>query len=248
MDARPLAGKVALVTGAGIRLGRAIALALGRAGADVAVHFHSSGEAARETAAALGGLGVRSTLVQADQADPGEVRRMFGEVDAALGGLDVLVNSAGILERRYLEDIDDAAWRRMIDIDLSGPFYACREAAPRFDRRGGGAIVNVVDVAVELPWPAHAHYCAAKAGLAGLTRQLAVELAPRNIRVNGVAPGAVLVPADYDEAKRARIVARVPMKREGSPEDVADTVVFLAAGPSYLTGQIVAVDGGRSLV
>lgn len=236
------------MTGAGIRLGRAIALALGRAGADVAVHFHASAAAAGETAAALRDLGVRTVLVQADQADPAQVRRMFAEVDAAFGGLDLLVNSAGILERLPLEAIDDGAWRRMIDVNLSGPFYACREAAPRFDRRGGGAIVNVVDVAVDLPWPAHAHYCASKAGLAGLTRQLAVELAPRNIRVNGVAPGAVLVPADYDEAKRARIVARVPMKREGSPDDVADTVVFLAAGPSYLTGQIVAVDGGRSLV
>ena len=172
---------------------------------------------------------------------------MFAELDGAFGGLDVLVNSAAILERKPIEAIDDAAWRRMLDVNLSGPFYACREAVPRLVARGGGAIVNVVDVAAEHPWPGHAHYCAAKAGLAGLTRQLAVELAPRGIRVNGVAPGAVLMPADYDEAKRARIVARVPMQREGSPEDVARTVLFLAAGPSYVTGQIVAVDGGRSL-
>lgn len=247
MNDRPLAGKLALVTGAGVRLGRAIALALGRAGADVAVHYHASLEEARETAAALRSLGVRAPLVHADQADPDDVRRMFAEVDGALGGLDVLVNSAGILERRPLEELDDAAWRRMLDVNLSGPFFACREAAPRLAARGGGAIVNIVDVAAEHPWPAHAHYCAAKAGLAGLTRQLAVELAPRNIRVNGVAPGAVLMPADYDPEKRARIVARVPMKREGTPEDVARTVVFLAGGPPYLTGQIVAVDGGRSI-
>ena len=247
MNDRPLAGKQALVTGAGVRLGRAIAVALGRAGADVAVHYHASLAGARETVAALEALGVRAPLVQADQADPDDVRRMFAAVDAAFGGLDVLVNSAGILERRPLEAIDDGAWRRMLDVNLSGPFYTCREAAPRLAARGGGAIVNVVDVAADHPWPAHAHYCAAKAGLAGLTRQLAVELAPRNIRVNGVAPGAVLMPEDYDAEKRARIVARVPMKREGDPEDVARTVVFLAGGPSYLTGQIVAVDGGRSL-
>lgn len=247
MNDRPLAGKLALVTGAGVRLGRAIALALGRAGADVAVHYHASLDGARETAAALRAMGVLAPLLHGDQADPDDVRRMFAELDAALGGLDVLVNSAAILERRPLEALDDAAWRRMLDVNLSGPFYACREAVPRLAARGGGSIVNLVDVAAEHPWPAHAHYVASKAGLAGLTRQLAVELAPKNIRVNGVAPGAVLMPESYDAEKRARIVARVPMKREGSPDDVARTVVFLAAGPPYLTGQIIAVDGGRSV-
>lgn len=239
----PLAGRRALVTGAGVRVGRAIALALGRAGADVAVHYRGSQAGAAETAAALTVMGRRAPLVQGDQAADGGPEQIVAQAAAALGGLDLLVLSAAGFERVASAELDRARFEAMLSANLTGPFLLARAAHPHL--RAGGAIVTVLDICgTSQVWPAYAHYTAAKAGLAAITKLLAVEWAP-HIRVNGVAPGFVLPPEGTTEAERAQRVKRIPLGREGSAEDVAGAVLYLAGAP-YVTGQILAVDGGRS--
>jgi NAD(P)-dependent dehydrogenase (short-subunit alcohol dehydrogenase family) len=239
-----LSGRRALVTGGAVRLGRAIALELGRAGADVAVHCHSHLDDARQVLAELVGAGVRSVVVQGDVSVASDISRIFSEVDRQLGPPDILINNAAIFEKRAFAEISEADLRRMLDVNLIGPFLCCQEAVRRMG--GIGDIVNVLDIGgTSLAWKGYAHYCSAKAGLAMLTRVLASELAP-GIRVNGVAPGAILFPESEDAQTRAQALARVPMGRPGAAEDVARTVRYLVGGPRYVTGQIIAVDGGRS--
>ncbi len=240
-----LPGRIALVTGAGVRLGRAIALELARGGADVLVHCHTSRREAEQVASEIASLGRRAMVVQGDLSRGDEVERVFREADA-FGPLDVLVLSAGFFERRAFEAIDEASLRRMLDVDYVGPFLCAQQAARRMRTLGHGDIVTLCDVGgTSLAWKGYVHYCSAKAALAMLTRVLAVELAPV-IRVNGVAPGAVSFPVHEDEATRARVLAKVPMGLEGEPDDVARTVRFLVEGPRYITGAIIPVDGGRS--
>lgn len=241
-----LLGRRALVTGGAVRLGRAIVLELARAGADVIIHCHSSRAAADGVLREVEALGRRGVIVQGDVSVSDDVRRVFAEGERALGTPDILVNSAGIFSKQPFEEIEEAALRRMLDVNLIGPFLCAQEAAKRMRAHGRGDIVNILDVGgATLAWKGYAHYCASKAGLTMLTRVLASELAP-TIRVNGIAPGAVMFPEHEDEATRKRVLARVPMGREGSAEDVAQTVRFLVGGPSYITGQIIAVDGGRT--
>lgn len=241
----PLRGKRALVTGAAVRVGRAIALSFARAGADVAVHYRGSGAAARETAGEIRALGVRAVLVQADQALPGEPERMVEEAARALGGLDVVALSAAGFEKVAAADLDRARFEAMLAANLTGPFLVARAAYPHL-RASRGAIVSVLDLCgTSQVWKGYAHYAAAKAGLAALTRLLALEWAPE-VRVNGVAPGTVLAPGDTTPEEHERLVRRIPLGREGSPDDVARAAVFLAGEP-FLTGQILAVDGGRSV-
>jgi NAD(P)-dependent dehydrogenase (short-subunit alcohol dehydrogenase family) len=241
-----LLGRRALVTGGAIRLGRAIVLELARAGADVVIHCHSSRVEADDVLREVQSLGRRGVIVQGDVSVGDDVRRIFSEAEAQLGPPDILVNSAGIFAKQPFEEIEEAALRRMLDVNLIGPFLCAQEAARRMRTIGHGDIVNILDIGgATLAWKGYAHYCAAKAGLTMLTRVLSSELAPV-VRVNGVAPGAVLFPENEDEATRKRVLARVPMGREGAAEDVARTVRFLVGGPSYITGQIVAVDGGRT--
>ncbi len=243
---RPIGGMRALVTGAGVRLGRAIALRLADGGASVAVHHHVSAAAAADTVASIRERGGSAFAVQADLADADAIGAMFAAVDAEFGGgLDLLVNNAGIFEKIPAEAIGPARWRRMFAVNVDAAFLCSIAARPRLLAAGGGSIVNVTDIAGERPWAGYAHYCASKAALISLTRSLAVEWAPA-IRVNGVSPGAVLPPESATAEERERLAAATPMRRLGRPEEVADAVVFLAAGPPFLTGQIVAVDGGRS--
>jgi pteridine reductase len=243
---RTLESRVAVVTGAGIRLGRAIALALGSRGAGVVVHCRSSRSDAQEVAADVRVSGSRAEVVEADLTDSSQVARVFEAADR-MGGCDLLVNSAAVFERRPLEDIGDVEWRRMIDTNLTAPFFCARAAASSMRRKGRGDIVNLVDVGGGLrPFSGYAHYCAAKAGLSMLTQCLALELAP-TVRVNAVAPGTVLFPEGYDEPQRQRVVHRIPLGRIGSPGDVVRAVLFLVEGSDFVTGQILAVDGGRSI-
>ena len=241
-DELRLDGKVALITGAARRVGRAIALELGRAGARIWVHHHTGTAAATATVSALAEVGVAATAIAADLRDPAATAALFDRV-AADGGLDVLVNSAAAFERLPFESIDDERLMSMLALNVVAPFRCARLALPLLRARGG-VIINVLDVAATQAWPGFAHYCASKAGLHMLTKVLAVELAPA-VRVCGVSPGTVLLPAEYDAAARARVVGKIPMGREGSPADVARAVRFLCAGPEFITGAIVAVDGGR---
>ena len=240
--ALPLAGKTALVTGAGVRVGRAIAEELARAGAAVAVHHARSVRGARAVAAGIRAAGGRAQTFQADLAATGAAAALVGEVVAWSGRLDVLVCSAAAFGRAPFEQIDEEMWRAMMALNLEAPFRLAQAAAPHLRRRRG-VIINILDVAAFHAWSGYAHYGAAKAGLAMITRILALELAPR-VRVAAVAPGTVAFPSDYPEADRRRIVARIPLQRVGRPADVASAVRFLCTAP-YVTGSVVTVDGGR---
>lgn len=222
----------ALVTGAAHRVGRAIALGLGAAGYKVAVHYRRSRADAEETARLLGG----APLIEGDQAV--DAQRIVVDAVRALGGLSLLVCNAAEFEKVPSEDLTRDRFDAMLAANLSGPFFLMQAALP-FLRRTRGSIVTLLDVCgTSQVWKGYAHYAASKAGLAALTRLLALEWAPE-VRVNGVAPGSVV---EADE----RLRQRIPLGRAGNPEDVARAVLFLAREP-FITGQILTVDGGRSV-
>ena len=241
-----LAGRRALVTGAGIRVGRAIALGLAGRGAHVAVHYHASQAGAQSVAADITALGLMAPLLKADLADAAAAEALPARAAEALGksGLDVVVNSAAIMERRPLADVTPADWDRTIDVNLRGTFVVAKGAAALMER-SGGAIVNIADLAAFERWTGYPVHVISKSGVVALTEVLARALAPR-IRVNAVAPGAVLPPEDYDPARLETLRTRTPLAALGTPEDVVQAVLFLARAP-FITGQILAVDGGRLL-
>jgi len=240
----------ALVTGGAKRVGRAIALELAAAGFDVVVHYHTSETEARQTAREIESMGRRGAVVRGDLADPGSWSGIIEQAVAAMDRLDVLVNNASV----FLGELDDTlqafdaeAWARIQRINLTAPAALCHHAEVFLRASGRGCVVNLCDIAVERPWPAHLAYCASKAGLAAVTKALARALAP-DVRVNGVAPGVAVFPDEYDAKLRQRLVSRVPLAREGTPEEVAKLIRYLVTEGAYLTGQIIPIDGGRSLV
>ena len=240
------ARKVALVTGGAIRLGRAIALELARTGFDVAVNFHRSAAGARATAAAIGALGARAVSIRADVAKPAEARRLVAETVRRLGRLDLLVNNAGVFWRTPWDTVTPADFDRFIAVNVKGAFF-CSQAAARAMGRRGGRIINLADVGALRAWPGYIPYAISKAGVVMLTRGLAAALAPR-IQVNAVGPGAVLLPEDFPHESKRRLRAKIPMGRLGHPDDVAAAVRFFATCPSYITGQVLYVDGGATAV
>jgi len=236
----------AFVTGAGIRVGRAIALALADAGYDLVLHANASLQALEEVAAEARRRGRTVDLRTADLSDGAAVDRLAADVRAAHPALDLVVHNAGLFERAPFGTIDRARYRRMQAVNLDAPFFLTQGLLPALRAAAAPCVIHVTDIAADRPYEGYAHYSVSKAGLAMLTRALAVELAP-HVRVNAVAPGTVAFPPDFDAAARAAVLARVPLRREGDPEDVARAVVFLAQQP-YLTGQVIDVDGGRSVV
>jgi NAD(P)-dependent dehydrogenase (short-subunit alcohol dehydrogenase family) len=240
-----LQGKTALVTGGAHRLGRALALALARSGCDVAIHYHASAEMAQATAAEIQALGRRALALPADLTSTAQIESLFGALDGAFSGLDVLVNSAAILEPVDLLDAGEADWQRTIDLNLKAAFFCLQQAARRMRQRGGGAIVNISDVAGIRPWARFPIHSISKAGIEMLTRVAALALAP-DIRVNAVAPGPVLKPEGMSAERWQAIGARLPLRRPGSAEDVTRTVLFLLRN-EFVTGETVAVDGGDQL-
>jgi len=242
-----LTGKRALVTGAAKRVGRAIALELAGAGCDVAVHYWSSEDEAVGLREQITAVGRRCCLVRGDLGDPDTPGRLVDETVAALGGLDILVNNASVFGRMALEDFDPGEWERDLRVNLTAVAGMCHHARAHLLEGAGGKIVNLCDIAAERPWKGHLAYCVSKAGIVCLTKALARELAPK-VQVNGVAPGIAVFPEYYDEATRQALIGRVPLKRAGSPVDVAATVRFLVERGDYITGQIIPVDGGRSIV
>jgi pteridine reductase len=241
-----LDGKIALVTGAGIRVGRAVAVALAAAGADVAVHYGRSGGPAESVANEIRAAGRRAAVVQGDLARPEECGRVVEESLAAFGGLDLLVHSAANFYRASLEETDENLWDSAMDVNVRAGLLLARAAASSLRERRG-RIVLVSDFLAESPARNYLAHSVSKAAVEGLVRGLAVELAPQ-VTVNGVAPGTVLPPEGTTPEEVERLARRVPLRRIGSAEDVAETVVFLCAGPSFLTGQVIRVDGGRSIV
>lgn len=237
-----LQDRIALVTGGAHRVGRALALALARAGCDVAVHYNTSGDEADRTVRDIEALGRRAFPIQADLADPDTATPLIEETVLALGALDLLVNSASIFERAPVSEIDAAAWDRVQAINVRAPFLLSRAAAPHLARRHG-SIVNITDLSAMQAWPSYAHHAVSKAGLTHLTRVLARALAPE-VRVNAIAPGTVLPPDDADVEEGAY---RRLLDVEGSPEDVERALLYLATSP-FVTGQVLVVDGGRMLL
>jgi NAD(P)-dependent dehydrogenase (short-subunit alcohol dehydrogenase family) len=238
-----LTGQVAVVTGGGVRLGRAIGLALAREGCAVAVNYLRSKEAAARTVGEIRALGVEALPIRADVSKASEVRKLVSRIVRRFGRLDLLVNNAAVFFRTPLAETTTAQWDRLLDVNLRGPFL-CSQAAAKVMLGGrGGRIVNIGDAAAVRAWPAYIPYCVSKAGLVMLTKALALALAPR-IQVNCVAPGAVLLPEGFPPRLRRRLRREVPMGREGDPADVAEAVVFFTTAPSYITGQVLFVDGG----
>jgi len=241
----PLAGKAALVTGAGVRVGRAIALALAGAGADVAVHYNASAGPAEETASRIRALGRRAAPLAADLSDAEEPAGLVRRTLESLGGLDLLVHSAANFQRLPLEDTSAAVWDRSMNLNARAGMLLARAAAPSLRERRG-RVVLVSDFIALQPIRGYVAHSVSKAAAEGLVRALAVELAPE-VSVNGVAPGTVLVPEGTSTEQAGRWAREALLKRNGDPEDVAAAVVFLCAGPSFVTGQILRVDGGKSL-
>ncbi len=230
-----------MVTGAARRIGRAIALALGHAGADVVVHYNRSQSEAEATAGEIAAAGRRTKTVRADLAEPDQIAEMFDAITEKFARLDVLVNNAAVFERTPIETLSAERWDAQMNVNARAPALCIRHAIPLMS--DGGAIVNITDIAAEKPWPGYAAYCASKSALLSLTKSAALALAGRNIRVNAVAPGMVLWPEGVPEKEQQNVIARIPLKRPGRPEDIAAAVVFLAQH-DYITGQILRIDGG----
>lgn len=237
-----LAGRVALVTGGGHRLGRAIAIALGADGAHVAVHYHGSEDGARATAGAIAAAGGTASVFRADLRDADAGSRLAADVAAACGRLDVLVNSAASMLRTPLDTVTPSQWDEVFALNLRAPFFLS-VAAARAMGAEGGAIVNVADHMGFESWPAFVPHGVSKAGVSAMTRALAGALAPR-VRVNAVAPGAVLAPDGWAEADQARYVKDTPLARLGTPDDVIVAIRYLISA-TYVTGETLFVDGGR---
>ena len=242
-----LKGKVALVTGASRGIGRAIALRLAQAGADIALIYASNGQAAQEAAGQVEALGGRALALRADVSDFAQAQAAYAQVKEALGAPDILVNNAGITRDGLAMRMSQADFDRVVQVNLNGAFYLTRAALPDFVRRRSGRIINITSVSGLDGNPGQANYAASKAGLVGLTKALAREVASRGITVNAVAPGFVAtdMTAAMNPDTLAQALKLVPMGRAAQPQEIAGAVAFLA-GPDagYITGQVLRVDGG----
>jgi pteridine reductase len=238
-----LPGKIALVTGAGRRLGRAMAQALAGRGMAVALHYHASEDGARELQQEIAGSGGRAACFQADLTNAKEARELPGQVVSELGRLDVLVNSAAVMHRLTFAETTSEQWDSILNLNLRSLFFTAQGAAPAL-RAARGKIVNMADLAGLEPWPGFAAHSISKAGVVMLTKVLARSLAPE-ITVNAIAPGAVLVPEEYSADERERLARSTPLRRLGNPSDVVSALFYLLEGGDFVTGEILVVDGGR---
>lgn len=240
-----LAGRVALVTGAGRRMGRAFAAALAGRGMSMALHYNASKDGAESLRREIEAAGGRAACFQADLGDAGAARQLAERVVSTLGQLDVLVNSAAVMHHVAFEDTTPELYDEVLNLNLRSVFFVSQGAAP-FLRRSGGKIVNLADLGGLEPWPGYAAHSLSKAGVVMLTRVLARSLAPE-VTVNAIAPGAVLVPDEYTEAERARLADSTPLRRLGQPEDAVQAMLYLLEHGDFVTGDVLVVDGGRVL-
>jgi 3-oxoacyl-[acyl-carrier protein] reductase/pteridine reductase len=244
MHTLPLSGKSALVTGGARRVGREIALALGRAGADVSLTYLASKTEAAQTKLEIEELGRRASIVECDVRSEASVQKAIADVSAFHGRLDVLVNNAAVFESVPLDQMTVDGWDRVFETNARGPFLMAREAIPHL-RATHGRIVNIGSLGGIRAWAGHAHYCASKAALHMLTQAMAKAFAPE-VSVNCVAPGWLEMAESMPEIA-ARFESKTPMRRNGSAADVAEAVVYFATNSGFVTGQILAVDGGLGL-
>src|SRR5579862_3345353 len=243
MGEQSLAGQVALVTGAGKRIGRSIALRLAAEGANVVVNYGHSKAEAESVVREIEGAGRKGMAVRADVSKRADVASMFAQVMSAFGRIDILVNNAAEFFAAKFEDLTDEQWDGILNTNLKSQFLCAQAAAPIMKKQGRGRIINISSLGGMLAWPAFTHYCVSKAGVIMLTRCLARGLAPE-VLVNSVAPGTIQFPG---EAPDDDYITRTPLHRTGTGEDIADAVAFFAK-TEFVTGQIMAVDGGRQLV
>jgi NAD(P)-dependent dehydrogenase (short-subunit alcohol dehydrogenase family) len=252
---KPLRGKTCLITGGALRLGRASALALAQAGADVAITFRNSARAAQHTVIDLSTLGVRAFALHCDVTDEASVKSMMKEAGRELGRIDILVNNAGNYDTAEFERLTVRQWDAIFASNTRGPFLVSREALKWMRRKRTGSrrsegieakIINMGSLGGLRPWPTHAHYCSSKAALHMLTKVMAKALAPE-IAVNAVAPGMIDLGEESAAAFMKRMAKQTPMQRNGRGDEIAAAVLFFATAPQFITGQILAVDGGLGL-
>ncbi len=240
-----LEGKVALVTGAGRRLGRAMAEALAGRGMTLAIHHHTSGGGAEELQESIVSRGGRAECFPADLSDPAAARALPGRVVDQFGQLDVLVNSAAIMQRLRFEETTPEAYDTILNLNLRSVFF-CTQGATAALRAARGKVVNMADLGGLEPWPGFAAHSVSKAGVVMLTKVMARALAPE-VTVNAIAPGTVLVPESYTAAERERLARSAPLGRLGSPADAVAALLYLLEGGDFVTGEVLVVDGGRLL-
>ncbi|GAC1665015.1 MAG: SDR family oxidoreductase [Candidatus Acidiferrum sp.] len=243
MSAAPFDGKVALVTGAGKRLGRAVALSLAAKGADVVVHYRSSQKEAEEVVAQVERLGRRAIAVSADLNLVSEIRSLIDQAERKFDRLDILVNSAASFVQTKFSQTTEELWDSVLDTNLKAPFFCAQAAAPLL-KRARGVIINFGDIAGMLNWTGYIPHCVSKAGVVSLTRLLAKELAPE-VRVNTIVPGTIMLPGDSLELEE-EYIKRAPLRCAGQPWDVTEAVSFLVQA-RFVTGQVIVIDGGRTL-
>lgn len=239
-----LEGKVAVITGSAVRIGRSIALALAEAGADICIHFNTSAEPARKTCDEIQQRGRKAMSVSADLSDPvAAAETIFSAVAAELGRVDVLVNSASVFENKKLANATEADWDSQLDVNLKAPFFLCQKFAAQLPSDQPGHIVNIVDWRARRAGIGHLPYRISKAGLVTLTECLALELAP-GIQVNAIAPGAILPPPGEDRSYLEKRAAGVPLQRAGNPEEICQAVLYLLSS-DFVTGEVLTVSGGE---
>jgi pteridine reductase len=238
-----LEGRVALVTGAGRRLGRAMASVLASRGMTIAIHHHASSEGAQQLKQEIIASSGRAACFEADLTDAHAARALPDRVVREFGRLDVLVNSAAVMHRLSLEETTPEQWDATLNLNLRAVFFCTQGAAPAL-RASRGKVVNLADLAGLEPWSGFAAHSVSKAGVVMLTKVLALSLAP-DVTVNAIAPGAVLVPDEYDEEERNRLARATPLRRLGDPADVTSALLYLLEGGDFVTGEVLVVDGGR---
>ena len=244
-----LEGRRALVTGAGVGIGQGIAIALAAEGAHVAVHFARSADAARETVARISHAGGSAALISGDLRSAGECHRAVDGAVAALGGLDILVNNAGVTRAGDVTELSEETYDELFDLNVKAYYFCAQRAVPQLERQGGGAILNLSSIHGHGGIGNHTAYSATKGAVNALTRALAIDLAPRRIRVNAIAPGAIEVPRFFDDPAYPDRPGSIwsPWGRVGKPADIAATAMFLLSDAAdYITGQVLYVDGGLS--
>jgi pteridine reductase len=241
--AAPLEGRVALVTGSGKRLGRAVALRFAREGADLVIHYHSSEADARQVVAEITGLGRRAVAITADLTAVSDIRALFQKTADHFGRLDILVNSAANFIQTEFAEATEALWNASLDTNVKSPFFCCQAAAPLL-KKSRGVIVNFADLGGIMGWPNFIPHCISKAGVIMLTKSLAKALAPE-VRVNALAPGTITMPGDPPEWEEEWI-RRAPLHHSGTPDDIASAVLYLVQA-NFLTGHVLVLDGGRTL-
>lgn len=244
MSEKSLEKKVALVTGAGKRIGRSIALRLAAEGADVIINYRHSESEAAEVVAQIKAMGRRALAIHADVAKRADVRNMFATIEKEFDRLDVLVNNAATFSSAKFEELTDEQWDSMLDSNLKSQFLCCQAAAPMLRRSEHGRIINFASLGGLLAWPSYTHYCVSKAGVIMLTRCLAKAFAPA-ITVNAIAPGTISFEGDAPEIAES-FIRQAPLRRTGTAKDIDDAVLFLVQS-DFITGQVLVVDGGRSV-